>query len=315
MRSIIIGEGRTLLQATDTAILDKDTTIQRVIIHKDVRIIGRAAFHGKHQIKEVIFQSGSLCHTISEKAFLWCFNLQKIQLPFSLINIRKQAFQFCASLQFILVPPLVKYIDSLSFSYCPMLRIISILGENVKINSNAFVLTAIKECQLNNQRFLVTHVHGQLLFYNHEREVADKKVAYGTLVNNIVDGKPQGDKKFVVWYKEERYGPWTYTGYGNKLKEAIDDLDFFEIHKDIPDKLKNLTENDYITMEEYQILTHDCKYGVEQFLVSHNIPLDSKMQIKDILSIAENNPRGRPHLLKRFIEENKTKEGMKIDEK
>jgi hypothetical protein len=67
------------------------------------------------------------------------------------------------------------------------------------------------------------------------------------------------------------------TGYGNKLKEAIQDLDFIENERNIPDRLRNLSEEDYITMEDYQILTGDCKYGVEQFLTMHDIALDDKL--------------------------------------
>lgn len=302
MKSIVIGEGIPYLRPTDTKILSSDQTIERVIIHKDVQVIAPFAFYGKAWIREILFQPGSQCHTIDQKAFLWCMLLEKIQFPFSLVHIKQQAFQFCISLKTIVFPPLITYIESLSFSYCYKLHKIILLNNNVKINPNAFIVTRIAECQLFNSCYKVTHIHGQVVFYHNERTVGERKVAYGTLVNRIVDGQPVGDKKFVVWSDKAKIGPIYMTGYGNKLKEAIQDLDFIENERNIPDRLRNLSEEDYITMEDYQILTGDCKYGVEQFLTMHDIALDDKLQVKEIIEMTKDNPRGNYQLLQRYIE-------------
>lgn len=306
MKSVILGEGLTHISNEDTKILNNDRTVTRVYIHKDVQAIAPYAFRGRVHVKEIIFQKGSQCRTIGQSAFLYCLSLNKITLPFSLKQIGIRAFQYCISLESVSIPPLVDNLSELSFSYCPLLTSLFILGKDIRIDPNALVGTRITSCTIWDQKFAATQIHERLVLYKNSKIVNERKVVYGTMIYGIQNREYYGKKYFVVWNTKSEFDRYAFTGYGTRLKEAMKDLDFIEIQQDIPDRLKNLSEEDWITKEDYQILTRDCKYGVEQFLFMNNITQD-KMQVKDIIALTKNEKRGRPELLQRFIEEVKEK--------
>jgi hypothetical protein len=65
-------------------------------------------------------------------------------------------------------------------------------------------------------------------------------------------------------------------------------------------ELGEITPDTEITLEQYRALTYDCKSGAEEFLIAHNIPLDSKMKISDIYQISKG--EGKSYLLGKIME-------------
>ena len=90
------------------------------------------------KITEVVFEEGSVCKSIGEKAFAFCSSLTSIEIPDSVTSIGSSAFYDCSSLTSIEIPDSVTSIGSSAFSGCSSLTSIEIPDSVTSIGSSAF---------------------------------------------------------------------------------------------------------------------------------------------------------------------------------
>lgn len=87
--------------------------------------------------------------TIAEEAFENCEQLEKVNLPDSLISIGYKAFSWCESLTEIAIPYSVNNIGEYAFDYCWNLETISLPSHSLDIGSGAFSDTGYVENKEN----------------------------------------------------------------------------------------------------------------------------------------------------------------------
>ena len=78
-----------------------DTGIERIVIPKSVEVIQEYAFDGCRNLKEVVFEEGSMLKTIAKRTFTNCGSLAKITLPEGLKSIEMGALSWSKSLKSI----------------------------------------------------------------------------------------------------------------------------------------------------------------------------------------------------------------------
>ncbi|MBE6681006.1 MAG: hypothetical protein E7600_01800 [Ruminococcaceae bacterium] len=93
-----------------------------------VTIIGRGAFEGCSNLKEIIIPEGVTC--ISSYAFEGCSNLKEIIIPESVISVDYGAFEDCTNLESVDVGNSITIIDESAFDGCTSLKNITVAENN-----------------------------------------------------------------------------------------------------------------------------------------------------------------------------------------
>ena len=104
-----------------------------VTIGANVKIIPDELFRDT-SLAEVVFEKGSVCEYIGEKAFYNC-KIAKINIPESVTKIGSSAFEDCKELTEISIPESVTEIGSGAFNDCKKLTDIQVHEENVAYQS------------------------------------------------------------------------------------------------------------------------------------------------------------------------------------
>ena len=81
--------------------------IERIVIPKGVEEIQRSAFRECENLKEVVFEAGSVLEKIGNHAFCGCISLKNIQFPDGLETIGVECFE-SSDLEKIVFPASVK---------------------------------------------------------------------------------------------------------------------------------------------------------------------------------------------------------------
>ncbi|MBR3520361.1 MAG: leucine-rich repeat protein [Paludibacteraceae bacterium] len=98
--------------------------VENVIINEGVTNVGKHAFMGFTELKEV--KLASTIETIGEAAFEECKSLASIQLPEGLKTIEEEAFYECKSLTSISIPKNVTELPDYAFQSCSNLKSIDL---------------------------------------------------------------------------------------------------------------------------------------------------------------------------------------------
>ena len=72
--------------------------LQTLVIPADITAIGKSAFQGCRDLREVVISEG--CTSIGDYAFSSCQQLQKVSVPDSLMTIGSDVFSFCYNLEY-----------------------------------------------------------------------------------------------------------------------------------------------------------------------------------------------------------------------
>ena len=134
-----------------------------VYVHKQVTRIPSYLFNtfdGEYyysNIRRVVFEEGSACQSIGEKAFEGCDSLTDILLPEGLKTIEKDAFRNLPMLNVLLVPASVTRMESVEWTTVLAFRgdVLPDLGSNYAIEV-PYALN-IKEAIVDDYVYLVTH--------------------------------------------------------------------------------------------------------------------------------------------------------------
>lgn len=107
-----------------TLIAVPDKSITKCVIPPGVRYIGKGAFQGCQNLREVIFPKG--VSQIEENAFNGCIRLTSVVLPEGLFVIKAYAFSECTNLRSVTIPDSIKKIEENAFYNCQRLASIEI---------------------------------------------------------------------------------------------------------------------------------------------------------------------------------------------
>lgn len=132
--SLLSLSGKTL----DEAVYRGDTTLREVCIPAYITEIGEKAFEGCVNLREVTVAPGSRLKKIGKRAFIWCENLERIDLPGSLEEIGDHAFAYCFSLREINFPSSLRKIGMNAFSCCSSLTEVLLPPGLTTLDSYAF---------------------------------------------------------------------------------------------------------------------------------------------------------------------------------
>ena len=107
--------GRVVCNLGDGAFSDKEN-ITAVKLHRDIRHIGDACFHGCGMIKSMDLPSS--VKYIGERAFAECNNLEKITVRKGVMHIAREAFAECSALKEIYLPSTITEMGENVFANC-----------------------------------------------------------------------------------------------------------------------------------------------------------------------------------------------------
>ena len=113
----------------DAYAFNKDLTIEKVSIGKNVASIGSGAFEGCENLSKVTLDSALT--QIGESAFKGCAKISSITLPAKLERIEAEAFSGCTGLKSLIIPASVTHIGDRAFYGCTGLNKITIKSEKL----------------------------------------------------------------------------------------------------------------------------------------------------------------------------------------
>ena len=175
---------------------------EKVLIPKEVEIIGERCFFGKECLKIVVCP-GNL-KEIREQAFEGCLTLQTVEVPDSLKRIEKEAFAECRKLYRINLPKTLEFIGEYAFRRCLALPVFEPWPDSADINPYAFYKAKNFEEIVNKP---IAHVLTV--------EPAGKSIAPYAFVNNR-------EIESLHLSGIQRIGKFAYAGC-EKLREVVID--------------------------------------------------------------------------------------------
>jgi hypothetical protein len=144
--SIRIGDAVIPVTIIDARAFKDNTTIERLILGKNVTTIKESAFEGCTNLKQIQFNDGLV--TIEKRAFYGCSNLTEIKTSKDLKSIGESAFENCTKLSKVTLNNGLLDIGAKAFRGCKSLKTITIPKSVLKIGNQAFEnctkLTSIK---------------------------------------------------------------------------------------------------------------------------------------------------------------------------
>lgn len=109
-----------------------------LVIPAGVTRIDDYAFQYREDFKRVEFAKPCKVKEIGRGAFSWCTNLEAIELPESVIDLKSQAFAYCDKLNTLKFPARLKHVGANCFSFCKSLREASLPATINELESYAF---------------------------------------------------------------------------------------------------------------------------------------------------------------------------------
>lgn len=123
-------EGTTLVQYNG-----KD---ENVVIPKNVKTIGKAAFKNNTSMRTLSFEKGTEIQKIANGAFEGCAALDEVTLPSGLIEISDYAFKDCVSLKYFELSPTVEIVGKFAFKGCSNITAFDLNEGLISLGDNAF---------------------------------------------------------------------------------------------------------------------------------------------------------------------------------
>ncbi|MCR4961573.1 MAG: leucine-rich repeat protein, partial [Lachnospiraceae bacterium] len=134
--SIRIGDAVIPVTVIDKGAFMNNTTIERIVLGKNVTTIKDSAFEGCTNLKQVVFNDSLV--TIGNRAFYGCTSLKEIKTSKDLKSIGESAFENCTSLSKVTLNSGLLDIGAKAFRNCKSLTSITIPASVLKIGNQAF---------------------------------------------------------------------------------------------------------------------------------------------------------------------------------
>ena len=139
--------------------------IVSVVIPSSVEVIGKNAFKGCVNLKEVIFEDGSLLSSLGDYAFQNCTSLEKVVLPASYASLPNYLFDGCKSLREVTLPADLTTVGNYVFRNCSSLPSISLPNTISKVGTYMFSgCSSLAEVNFNGNTVLTAF--GNYIFQN-----------------------------------------------------------------------------------------------------------------------------------------------------
>ncbi|MCR5338737.1 MAG: leucine-rich repeat protein [Lachnospiraceae bacterium] len=130
--------GDTVIPVTviDSGAFKGNTTIERVVLGKNVTTIRESAFEGCTSLRQITFNDGLV--TVERRAFFGCSSLKEIKTSKDLKSIGESAFENCTSLSKVTLNNGFLEIGAKAFRNCKSLKTFTIPASVLKIGDQAF---------------------------------------------------------------------------------------------------------------------------------------------------------------------------------
>ena len=125
-------------QIEGTTLVQYNGKEENVVIPKEVKLVGKAAFKNNTAIKTVKFESGSKAEKIAMNAFEGCAALEEIYFPETMEELGDNAFLDCVGIKILTLTDNIKSIGKSTFQGCINLVDITLNEGLEKIGNNAF---------------------------------------------------------------------------------------------------------------------------------------------------------------------------------
>lgn len=124
----------------DTPYKEYVSVITKVVIKKEVTVLGDRLCYKMTNLEEVVFEEESCLTTIGQGAFYGCEKLKKIELPKSVVTLGMESFASCAGLKEVvfLSDETLTSLGGYCFSNCTSLKEMTLPDSITTIGSNAF---------------------------------------------------------------------------------------------------------------------------------------------------------------------------------
>ncbi|MCR5338830.1 MAG: leucine-rich repeat protein, partial [Lachnospiraceae bacterium] len=154
--SITFGDTVIPVTVIDKGAFMGNTTIERVVLGKNVTTIKESAFEGCTSLKEFVFNDGLV--TIEKRAFYGCTSLKEVKTSKTLKSIGESAFENCTSLSRLTLNEGLLDIGKKALRGCKSLEAVTIPKSVLKIGAQAFEnctkLTSIKFASGSQLQFI-----------------------------------------------------------------------------------------------------------------------------------------------------------------
>lgn len=297
---LILGKNKKILTKHE---VQKYKHHKIICISRDVKVICSYTFSTFECLEKIIFESGSECEIIGNSAFACCCNLQKCILPKSLRQIKDGAFAFCSKIQSIYIPEGVNVIEPNAFLCCFNLQEVH-FSSNCMFKQDIFNgCKNLKNLYIDSVHYYMCNIYKGRLAFRKFKNFQNKILIHGTKLSSFEQGKIQGTKYFIFYNTNlfENIDMVSY-GVGENIHEAYNDANFISGRDVLQEQLQTkITPDTKIGLQEYRILTNDCKLGIEDFLIQQNIDFGEKKTIREIAQLYKG--WGKTYLLENFINE------------
>ena len=162
--------------------------------------------------KEIIIEEGIT--SIGVQAFSGLFNVESVEIPDSVTTIKYGAFSGDSALEHITIPKNVQEIQARALGYCPALKEVIIFSRTCSINSDAFLLTNLRDLR-----------KGGIFVYNNcqtkttLRQAVDSRVIY-----NIPDLNQDGKINMADAQLQQQIALDEMMGINNPKKNRATDF-------------------------------------------------------------------------------------------
>ncbi len=106
----------------------QNSSVQKLIVGSNVKIIGNGSFENCTKLKEIIFEEG--VETIGENAFKGCESLKAVNLPESLKTLGRYSFSGCTAAETAYMGAGLSKIGTSPLAYCSSLKSITVSEQN-----------------------------------------------------------------------------------------------------------------------------------------------------------------------------------------
>ena len=265
----------------------EDIKITKVTLSSDVRLIGEGAFFGCSKLKEVVFESNSLCKYIGRGAFYGCFALEQIKLPIGLQRIGELAFYLCASLKRVVVSPAIKLIEVCAFACCYSLQEVALGAFGVSVCTGAFGhCSQLHKLVIGDKQYKILYLKSSVMIVEPFSIIENIKIDRCQRIDYIDKGQIRGDLYFHTFCDN---GDFEATSM--RLREAISETIYKRNHN-IQKRFyeNNWTMDSLMSPEDYRIITGACKDGFEKAIKKEGYKNSDRATIREVLEWTKKEP-------------------------
>lgn len=247
--------------------------LETVSIPASVRKIGRGAFNGCSHLKEIMLPDG--IKVIERHTFHGCERLLHVSIPDSVEQIETGAFIYCKSIKHMELPDSLSNIGNYAFAGCKSLKEIRIPDTVNELKKELFEdCESLQKITWKKKEYSIRCIDGDCVYVLQEKwfkECTLLKCAYF----------PEGEQLYAA----EKDG---CIAHGKTIRESVDTLNRRLTYKpSMMMQISKISKQEYVTANDYMILTGACKEGVERFLTEHSLTWEDTLSAEEVFELTK----------------------------